>query len=168
MRKNFKRFIACLLTVVTTFCFTFSASAEEATTGIDAIPQGQLVSYEVTSDGIQSVDYGNGAVPYSSISGFNQGTLGSTYKDNYIVVDITASGTGGMGITIKTFSSWNGYMNMLINTNMGDVYVDRYAIYSNEEVQFHDLVHWSPRTIEVTLQGIPEGQSVFIQVWVYG
>lgn len=167
MRK-FKRLGSIFLAIVMVFSLTtMSAYAAEVDTETCDRANAQLVTYEVTSDGIRTVTSGERTVN-SYIDGYNQGSLGSTYNNNYIVIPVTASGSGGMGITVKTSSSWSGYTSMMINTNLGDIYVSNYAMPSNGEVEFHNLTHYCPRTIEVTLQGIPSGKSVYIQVWVYG
>lgn len=164
--KNFKRLIAVFLAVVMTLSFTVAVSAAEVS---DDSQQAQVITYEVTSEGVQVADDVNNQAR-SSISGYAQKTLTAGINNEWVEIPVTASGVGGMGITIKTFSSWSGYTSLLINSNMGDVYVSDYALYSNDNdgVEFHNLVHYCPRTIEVTLMGIPAGESVFVQVWVYG
>ena len=166
MKKNSKRFIALLMTMVTIFCLTVSASAAEATTNNSEELNGQHITYEVTSDGIVSVEYDGEVAPCSTISGYKNGSL--TSSSAILKVPVTASGVGGMGITVKTSSSWNGYTSMAINSSDNTVYVENYALWSNDEVKFENFGHSSPSYIAVSLYGIPSGKSVYVEVWIYG
>ncbi len=166
MKKFSKRFIALLMAIVTTFCITITASAAEIEPNTSKEPKAHHIEYEVTSEGVDSVTYDGIVQPRSSISGYENATFEGG-GGQILVIPVVSSGVGGMGITVKTSSSWNGYVSMRITD--GDIdYVNNYAMPSNGERQFHNLTHYSPMNIGVLIYGIPAGKSMRIDVWVYG
>lgn len=140
---------------------TFAAESTETN-------KAQCYTFEVTSDGIASVsdENGNEISTYSSISGFEQGTISS--NPDGIIVYPTSSGWGGMGVTIKASSSWSGYMNLDIAGSDGNVPLKGKAVYSNGQTVVNNLWHYNPSYYVFSFRGIPSGQSVFVQIWVYG
>lgn len=83
-------------------------------------------------------------------------------------VGVTAQGIGGMGITVKTSSSWSGYMTLLVIGRDGSIPLNDVKIPSNGETHFNDLLHYSTTGYAFQFTGIPEGRSVFVQIWIYG
>ena len=168
MKKFSKRFIALFLAVITVLSLTVSASAAEMenTNNDPEEVVAQHITYEVTSEGIVSVETDDGVAPCSSISGYANGTF--TTVDCLLSFPVVSSGEGGMGITVKTSSSWDGYMSMDIGPGGQEWYINDYAMPSNGERQFHDLYHETPMNIGMYLYGIPNGQSVYVEIWVYG
>lgn len=165
MKRNFKRFGVLFMAIFTIFCLTVSASAEEVLPENSEEVQGQLVTFEVTSDGVVQIDSDGNITPRSSISGYGAENV---TNDNWLMVPVQSEGVGGMGITVKTSSSWNGYMSMLIVDAFDTVYVENYAIYSNDEKEFHDLTNYYPVRFYFIFDGIPDGESVYVQAWIYG
>lgn len=165
MKKNLKRIFAFLFATIMMLSVALPASAAEISDDITN-KQAQLVTFEVTSDDVLSIDSNGGISLYSSINGYQQRTL--TSPNASLTVPLTGSGTGGMGITVKTSSSWNGYMSMMIADSYNTIFAQNYAIYSNTEVQFHNLTHHNPARMYFIFEGIPSGKSVLVQAWVYG
>lgn len=154
----------CICTLATT------ASAVEYKSTVTE--EATCYNLELTSNGISSITGTNGNnVPLSvlsSISGYKNGTL-STDPDG-IAVYVDAVGSGGMGITVKTTSSWNGYMSLdVFSYKGGSVPIEGASIYSNGERQFHDLTHGpAPVYYFFGFKGIPSGESVGVEIWIYG
>ncbi len=172
--KNFKIFLSLVLTTI--LCASFSTTAFAAqkdapvtktTAAFDeetfAASQVSEV-YVLNKDGsIMSLD--------SSISGYAHGTLTSNAAG--LLVDVSASGVGGMGITVKTecnttttvtliggvayptTSVWTSSLNETITTN--------------GNYEFHNLHHSGDFVMYlIGLEGIPQGVSVDTTVWIYG
>ncbi len=126
---------------------------------------------ELTSDGVASITDEDGnpvsdSVLRSSISGYDQDTL--TANNPGIAVYVNSSGIGGMGATVETSSSWNGYMSLDVFDSNGKIYCEDFAIYSNGTKYFNNWLHVSPSWVLFSFKGIPSGQSVFAKIWVYG
>lgn len=127
---------------------------------------------ELNSDGITSITDQNGneiksdSVTRSSISGYESDTLSGNPCG--VQVFVNANGWGGMGITVKTSSSWNGYMSLDVLGDDGHAPLTSAAVYSNDETEFHNLWHYTPMYYLFSFRGIPTGQSVSVQIWVYG
>ncbi len=160
-----KRFIGIFMSAI--ILFTLSA-----TTAFAAEPSTEAVAYnmEITSNGIVSITDENGnAAPasvYSTISGYEQKTL--TGDPAGVIVYVSASGIGGMGVTIETSSSWNGYMSLDILGSDGSTPASGISVYSNTTKYLNNLMHYSPAYFLFSFRGIPSGQSVFAKIWVYG
>lgn len=128
------------------------------------------LNLEVTSEGIVSVTDENGndvPTPYGtgSISGYKNVTLNG---NDVFILGVTAEGFGGMGVTFNCSSSWNGYMKVDMKPKNGDFCLQNLAVSSNGETTVNNLWQFSPSYFYVFVNGIPEGQSVNIQIWVYG
>lgn len=163
--KGINRRILAILTVVAICsCMVLTAFAAES----EAPQKATCYTLEVTSDGVSSCHDENGEAisPRSSISGYASETM--TRDPNPIQVVVQASGWGGMGVTVKTSSSWSGYMSLDIIASDGSVPLEGAAIYSNQETYFNNLRHYSPTYLMFSFRGIPSGQSVSVEIWVYG
>lgn len=165
-----KRIIAILLATI--MCFT------TAVTSIAAEPEisekATCYNFEVSSEGIMSCkDISGNEVsnPFSAraMLGYNNGTL--SYNKNLVIVDADDATIGTMGITVQTSSSWNGDLLMyatINNSSSGGKFIEDYEISSNEEVYFNDLWYIGPFSLVFVFSGIPQGQTVNVQIWVYG
>jgi hypothetical protein len=143
---------------------TFAAEPDGTTNAI-------CYNVELTSEGINSVTDNDGneinpAVLSSSISGYEQDTLSGNPCGVQVFVD--ASGWGGMGITIKASSSWSGYMRLDVLGADGSSPLTEKAVYSNGETKFNSLWHYTPSYYLFSFAGIPDGNSVYVQIWIYG
>lgn len=157
--------LMCLGTSVTAF-----AADTEDTTGATCY------NLAVSSDGMVTCTDENGnelsnVSPLSSISGY---TSGSVTKDKNLIVlyPDNSSGIGGMGITVKASSSWNGNMKLAVgaqytNSGVSTVFKDK-TVKSNGETYFNNLLHRSPGYLVFVFNGIPSGKTVNLQIWVYG
>ena len=143
----------------------FAAEPNEATSAT-------FYNVELTSEGITSITDQNGneinpdSVTRSSISGYESDTLSGDPCGVQVMVD--ANGWGGMGVTIKTSSSWSGYMSLDVLGDDGNAPLTGKAVYSNGETKFNNLWHYTPMYYLFSFSGIPAGQSVSVQIWVYG
>lgn len=168
MKKIFKRSLDIIMSMVMAcMCMVTTAFAAETET----TPEAKCYSLEVTSDGIESAidENGNKVDPgllRSSISGYNQATISGDPAG--VLVYTSASGTGGMGITVKASSSWYGYMSLDMIGSNGSIPLSGKAVYSNGETQVNNLTHNNVGYYVFSFRGIPSGQSVFVQIWVYG
>lgn len=168
--RNIKRRILSLALSAVVACMSFgtTAFAAEPTEQLDAT----CYNVELTSEGITSITDQNGntidpySVTRSSISGYESDTLSGDSCGVQVFVD--ANGWGGMGITVKTSSSWSGYMNLDVLGDDGNAPLTGKAIYSNGETQFSNLWHYTPMYYLFSFRGIPSEQSVSVQIWVYG
>lgn len=145
MTKLVKRFMAVL---VSTMCLAFgtNVSAESVTP---------------TSDTPSAV------IGRSTISGYEQFTFSKEHPSN--VIYCNAEGWGGMGITIKNHCSANYRIGVSVfEGGSGRVLVDNATAYTNGEVQFHDLVHYSSNPYIIQFHDIPEGVSFVSDIWIYG
>lgn len=159
-----KRSLCIVLLSLFVLSFSTTAFASE----IDNIDNTKCYNLEVTSEGISSItdENGDSVSPYSTISGYEQATL--TNDPAGVQVFIDSSGWGGMGVTVKASSSWNGYMNLDILSPDGDIPAQGRSVYSNGETYLNNLFHYNPPYYLFSFRGIPSGQSVFVQIWVYG
>lgn len=159
-----RRILGILLSAM--FVLSFGTTAFAAETG--ETNEAKCYNLEVTSEGVSSITdaEGNTVSPRSTISGYEQTTLSGDPAG--IVVYVDSSGWGGMGVTVKASSSWNGYMNLDILSSEGDIPAQGKAVYSNGETYLNDLFHYNPPYYLFSFRGIPSGQSVFVQIWVYG
>lgn len=167
MKGIYRRILAILMAIAICSCMSLTAFAAET----EASQNATCYTLEVTSDGVSSCHDGNGeevllVSPRSTISGYDSETL---YGGNVAAVQVIvqASGWGGMGATVKTSSSWNGYMSLDIFDSDGVVNREQVAVYSNGETYFNDMKHYSPSFVMFSFKGIPSGESVFVEIWVY-
>ena len=158
------RILGALMALMLCAGFTTTAFAAEPVENGEA----KCYTFEVTSEGITSVkdESGNEITPRSSISGYEQATISGDPAG--VIVYPSSSGWGGMGVTVKTSSSWNGYMNLDIIGEDGSVPLEGKSIYSNKETPINNLWHYNPAYYLFSFRGIPSGQSVFVQIWIYG
>lgn len=169
MRNIKKRLLGIVLSAMFV-CMSLgtAAFAAEPVKPVDAT----CYNVELTSEGIASITDQDGneidpsSVTRSSISGYESDTLSGDPCGVQVFVD--ANGWGGMGITIKTSSTWSGYMSLDVLGEDGNAPLTGKAVYSNGETQFHDLWHYTPMYYLFSFRGIPSGQSVNVQIWVYG
>ena len=167
--KNIKKRILSISLSAMVMCMILgtTAFAAEPEKTVDAT----YYNVELTSDGITSItdENGNAINPNSltsSISGYDAGTL--TGDPDGIQVVVNSEGWGGMGVTIKASSSWNGYMSLDMLGDDGHTPLTGAVVHSNSETYFNNLWHYSPMSYLFSFRGIPAGQSVYVQIWVYG
>lgn len=172
MKNMTRRFLAIFFSaMMACMCLGTTAFAAESETASDTTPEATCYSLEVTSNGVASITDEDGnevdsISPRSSISGYNQATL--TGDPVGVSVFVDSSGWGGMGVTVKASSSWSGYMNLDIIGSDGKVPLQGKSVYSNGETKVNNLYHYNPDYYVFSFRGIPSGQSVFVQIWVYG
>lgn len=158
--------------ILGTFLSAMMGCMALSTTAFAAEPQADVnstcYSVELTSEGITSItdENGNAVSPRSSISGYASSTLTSNPAGVFVLVD--SQGWGGMGITVKASSSWNGYMSLDVVGHDGSTPISGKAVYSNSETVFNNLWHNTPESYIFSFRGIPSGQSVTVYIWVYG
>lgn len=165
-----RRIIAIFLATIMCFITATTAFATEPETSKKAT----CYNLEVSSNGVISCSNENGdelpvITPRSTISGYENANITSDHA--FMMVDVEASGWGGMGITIKTSSDWKGnfYVSadaMYINS-FADLF-DRKQITSNGENYFEDLFHRTPSYILFSFYEIPPTATINVQIWVYG
>lgn len=165
MKKRILGTIMTAILLVMSFGTTTFA-AEPATT-----PDATFYTLECTSEGVVSITDEDGnavsdSVLRSSISGYEQETM--TTDPAGVIVYVQSSGIGGMGATVETSSSWNGYMSLDVFDSNGKVYCEGVAVSSNGSKYFNNWLHYSPSWVWFSFRGIPSGQSVSVQIWVYG
>lgn len=167
MKNIVKRFLAIVMAMAMCVCFASTAFADE--------PESEkcvsAYTVEATSEGISSIvdENGNEVLPSvmrSYIFGYAQGTVTSS-KSHIPVYPETVS-SGGMGITVKASSSWNGDMYLTVIGQDASVPLDNARVSSNGETYFNNLWHTTTSAYGFAFTGIPEGQSVYVQIWVYG
>lgn len=166
MKKFLNRIIAVIMAITLTFGISIPALAADTDVKNNDKPIAHHVEYEVSSNGLETVTY-DGIQTCSSISGYENATF-TGGGGHMIVVPVVSSGVGGMGITVKTSSSWSGYVSMQIKSDDDVVYVNNYAMPSNGERKFNNLKHYSPMNVGVLIKGIPAGKTMRIDVWIYG
>ncbi len=143
MTKLSKRFIAFLTAAIMCLSLGLSVSAESINS-----PSGTFSTN-------------------SSISGYEQANLTKDKAAMLIYVD--AEGIGGAGITVKTSCSAHYRIGLSVfSPDMSEAVCDNITFYTDSEVQFHDLIQMGGNPYVVILHDIPEGVTVFTQVWVYG
>lgn len=156
------RILGALMTLILCTAFVTTAFAAEPAENSEA----KCYTFEVTSEGITSVTDGNEVTPQSSISGYNQASISGDPASIFIYPN--SSGWGGMGVTVKTSSNWNGYMNLDILGEDGSLPLEGKSIHSNSETKINNLWHYNPAYYMFSFRGIPSGQSVYVQIWIYG
>ena len=170
-----KRIITCLLATFTILCTSVTVFASENTVDKANIPTATLYNVELTSEGIASITNEDGSkVPAStrsSISGYEQTNISGNPAGVFVYP--TASGIGGMGATVQSSSSWNGFMSLDILSSDGLTSATGMAVPSNGEWKLNDvyangITHYSPAYLLFSFKGIPAGQSVSVKIWVYG
>ncbi len=163
-----KRILATLMlaiTLVTSLGSTVFAAEPSPTSDTT------LYTLECTSEGVVAItdEYGNSVSKVSarsSISGYEQLTM--TSNPTGVIVYVDSSGIGGMGATVQTSSSWDGYMSLDVFDSNNKLYCEDVAISSNGTKYFNNWLHYSPSWVWFSFKGIPSGQSVFVKIWVYG
>ncbi|MBO5348520.1 MAG: hypothetical protein J6A89_01680 [Clostridia bacterium] len=166
-----KKLIAGIFMSTLMFLMSFGMTAFAAESEVDSC-EATAYTMECTSDGIVSITDENGAtapasVMRSTISGYTQQTISGS-PAGIVVYPTSASGAGGMGVTIECSSSWNGAMSMDLTDTNGNVNVRGVRVVSNGTSKLTDMYHDSPSAVVLTFRGIPSGQSVFVKVWIYG
>lgn len=166
-----KKLIAGLLASTLMFLMSFGMTASASDAEV-ASCEATAYTMECTSEGIVSVTDENGvlapdSVMRSTISGYTQQTI-SGDPVCVVVYPTSASGAGGMGVTIECSSSWNGAMAMDLTDTNGNVNVKGVRVVSNGTSKLTNMYHDSPSAVILTFTKIPAGQSVFVKVWIYG
>ncbi len=185
--KKFTRVFALLMAVVMVLSMSTAAfaatpetiSAEEVTeTSSNVLYE---ATYRVSSDsGITLVSSSGDSsiMPLSSVGGFNQKGMWGTDKNwgdnNYLFLDCSGSGYGGMGITIKTSCSYGNYQIQFAGAATayaGDASTISGEMGTIDEVQFHNL--WQRDLQEYFIvfapaDGVTYVPDYFVQVWIYG
>ena len=139
-----KRILGTLMSaIMLVMAFGTTAFASEVEKPCDAI----AYNLELTSDGVASITDEDGnpvsdSVLRSSISGYEQATM--TTDPTGVIVYVDSSGIGGMGATVETSSSWNGYMSLDVFDNNGKIYCEGVAVSSNGTKYFNNWLHVSP------------------------
>ena len=167
MKKLFSFLLATIMIVSVCSAQTFAAEVKPEAE--NTATKATMYNIELNSEGIVSVTDINGKeLEESSISGYAQGNVTSTSTG--FIVDVDASGMGGMGVTVKTTcSTWqNGTIKFTLANNYGDVVIRGEDIPSNGERKFEGLFHISPSYFSASFQGIPSGHTIFAQVLIYG
>lgn len=163
-----KRLISTVLCILVLSFIPFSAFATKPLSEDNAIPELlDCITLEVTSDGIASATNLAGEnIARSSISRYGYGYL--TSSSHGVTIYPEGSGIGGMGVTIRTSSSWNGYMACHMFDSEGNVQFEYQAISSNGERYFNDLLTVNPSFYCFNFLGIPDGVAVNVWIWIYG
>lgn len=165
-----KKLIASIFISTLMLLMSFSMTAFAAEPQIN-LCEATAYTMECTPEGIVSVTDENGvsapASVMSTISGYTQQTISGS-PVGVVVYPTSASGAGGMGVTIECSSSWNGYMSMDLTDTNGNENVRGVRVASNGTSKLSDMYHNSPSAVVLTFRGIPSGQSVFVKVWIYG
>lgn len=104
--------------------------------------------------------------PYSSMDGYARGTISSSSP--HLLVWATASGIGGMGVTVKCSCSANYRIGMYLVEENSRLLLDNVNVYTNQEQYFNDLLHTSGAYYVFTFVDIPAGVSFDCQIWIYG
>lgn len=137
-----KRIMATLLVAVTllsTSATVFAAENTDKQLSTDE-PKAKVYNMELTSEGISSVtdENGNPISARSSISGYEQATL--TSNPGGVIVYTDASGYGGMGATVESSSSWNGYMSLDILGSDGLTKATGLSVRTNTTWKLDDVI----------------------------
>lgn len=115
-------------------------------------------TFEVSEDGIS---------PRSSVGGFNQVTI--TSSSNAILIECNGSGWGGMGITIKTSSSYGPEG---VSFHGASVIGSASSIDGNmstiDEKVFNNLWQMDLQEYCIAFDMAHGTNSFFVQVWIYG
>ena len=159
MKNNIKKIFSLFLTLFFCIAMAIPAFAEENPTDVFA---SNCASYtlEVTSDEVKVVR--------SSISGYGSKTLTKQGSGNGIFITCNGSGWGGMGITIDTHCSQGTETIEFIGTStIGFGSNIEGTITTNDHIVFEDLIQRNLSEYMIAFS-IPEGFSVFVEVWIYG
>lgn len=168
--KNFKKVLSFVMATILCLSFSVTAFAAEPAEPADSATDTTVTEenlpeiYMVSSDGTLSL-LGTGTV-----SGYGNATL--TRNNAALIVKCTASGIGGMGITVDTQCSTTANVTLIggvaytssVLTSTLDA-----KITTNGHYEFHNL-HQSGDFgyYLIGLDGIPDGVEVKIDVWIYG
>lgn len=154
-----KKFLCTLVAVVLSLAVCTSAFAAEP----EAITP--IVSSTTSTTEVE---------PRSTISGYAHMTVRNNYP---IPVRASASGWGGMGVTIKfnTDQTYNNVQTIIYVANgifhSGSSYKTfegTININGSNEIYFNNLDHDSPEYVIVAFPGLPDGVSLDCEVWIYG
>ncbi len=165
MKKHIKKVLSCIMATVLCLSFNATAFASEATEpAIEQSAQSQnadIQFYTISSNG--------DIMPLSSISGYGQATLTSDVKG--MLVTCSASGLGGMGITVDT-SCRNTYQVHLVgeptSATISTSKIDT-QISTNDHYENGRLHHSGDfRYYLIGLDGIRSRDEVLVKVWIYG
>ena len=162
--KNKKKVLSCVMATI--LCLSFNATAFAAETPEPVIDVEQAQEAGVKLYAI--LDDGN-IMPLSSISGYNQATLTSSAKG--MLVECSASGIGGMGITVETSCSQTYNVNLVGSAGSSSLATSELnkTISTNDHKEYHNLHHSGDfRYYLIGLDGIRSGDQVFVKVWIYG
>ena len=154
--KAKRRLLGILLSVVLCISMSSTTFAAEET----AVP--------TTEDGIIFTEGEEGVMPLSSLSGYEQKKI--TPTDNTIYINCTSSGSGGMGITIKTSCSSGTYTVAYSGraTSGSASGISLTTIRTNDEDQYGSLFQDNLKQYKITFT-VPDNVSSFlVQVWIYG
>lgn len=167
--KHFFRLILATTTLVASLSLmsvpTFATEVDTINDNVNNA--GEAITLELTSEGIVSASASSkGIMPYSSISGYEQQTINSS--DHGVIVFTSGSGIGGMGVTIKASSSWNGDMTVHMAGYDGSTPFMNAKVTANGTTYFNNLITTNPAFYLFNFLDIPSGVSVFVQIWVYG
>ena len=129
---------------------------------------------EVITSTVTSSSSSTEVEPRSTISGYAHMTVRNSYP---IPIRASASGWGGMGVTIKfnTNQTYNNVRTIIYVSNgifhSGSSYTTfdgNININGNNEIYFNDLSHDSPEYVVIAFPGLPDGVSLDCEVWIYG
>lgn len=164
--KNFKRIMSSILAIVMCFALQLSVFATESLNSVSVSEDTEVASEVITEEDPSIMPLGTG-----SISGY-------AYKrvrngDNAIIIPINGNGIGGMGITIKTASSYQGeiaYHGALL-TDLPFTWASDIdgKVSSNGEKVWSNLNHATGNNFEYIIAfDMPAGVEMDVWVWIYG
>lgn len=167
-----KKIVSIFLAIIMMATLPSAAFASEFSGEIEStLPKATLYNLALNSDGIVSVSDENGDImPLSSISGYQNGNVSK--GSSGFTVWVNASGIGGMGVTVKTSCpNWpDGEIRFTLIGENGSVPINNSLIYANGEANYSNLWHGLPvpSYYLAGFSGIPEGYTVYAQVWIFG
>ena len=166
-----KKCFCILLSLVMIMSLSATAFAAEPKDNSNNDVKVTKYDVELGSEGIVSVSDENGNImPTSSISGYANADV--TSNASSFRVNVSASGIGGMGVTVKTScANWNGTITFSLISNTNSKPINQERIPTNDETYFNGLVQGlpsSPAYYIALFEGIPSGYTIHVDIWIYG
>jgi len=175
-----KKFLASILVLAMTFVMSttsFAATPSEFTNEETVAGSSNVIgeaTYRVSNSGITLVDYeGDSDIvtlsTKSSVDGYNQKTVSGGYGTLYI--RCSGSGTGGMGITIRTGCAYGDYrIHFHGYSTFGEASEISGDMNTNDTKEINDK--WQSNLSEYVIDfsaydddGTPD---FLVKVWIYG
>lgn len=165
-----KKVFSILLAFSMVMSLSIPAFAAESPVEVSVAAEATMYTMELTSEGIVSISDEDGNImPFSSISGYQNGNV--TENSNSFLVWVDASGLGGMGVTVKTScSTWTGTITFNLIGDNGSQPIKNSSISTNGEKNYSNLFHGLPvpNYYLAGFSGIPSGHTIYAQVWIFG